>query len=238
MAKRPLTISLVEAAAEGREPLGLCAVSGSGTSKFTVIDADDDTTFLRLVDHLKGHPSANLLVEPSRRGGHVWFLWHSTCWQNAQAYGIELCRELDIRADIYPRHAGLNAVKCLGTRHPKSGLIYPALDVSTGEVMNALSALERIEPMACPQIELMELNVPPIPDDPSEFWELVQELSKLTKLRIYDHQRASGLCPFHPDKHPSLGVDGKRFRCFACGAWGDIFDVRRYIARQVLPPTG
>ena len=34
-----------------------------------------------------------------------------------------------------------------------------------------------------------------------------------------------GLCPFHPDKHPSFHVHIKEqyYKCFACGAGGDIF---------------
>lgn len=36
----------------------------------------------------------------------------------------------------------------------------------------------------------------------------------------------TGLCPFHPDKHPSFSIyqDGKRFKCFSCGAEGDTID--------------
>ena len=37
---------------------------------------------------------------------------------------------------------------------------------------------------------------------------------------------ASGLCPFHEDHEPSFSVDlsSGRFRCFACGAHGDMVD--------------
>ena len=35
-----------------------------------------------------------------------------------------------------------------------------------------------------------------------------------------------GLCPFHDEKTPSFYVDPVRrsFKCFGCGAWGDVFD--------------
>lgn len=32
-----------------------------------------------------------------------------------------------------------------------------------------------------------------------------------------------GVCPFHDDKHPSFLVKDERFKCFACGAAGDVF---------------
>ena len=44
------------------------------------------------------------------------------------------------------------------------------------------------------------------------------------KFRTIGRHRASGLCPFHPDRHPSLSIDldhGLYF-CFSCGAGGDI----------------
>ena len=33
------------------------------------------------------------------------------------------------------------------------------------------------------------------------------------------------LCPFHNDTHPSMGFKNNRFKCFACGAGGDVFDL-------------
>ncbi len=38
-----------------------------------------------------------------------------------------------------------------------------------------------------------------------------------------------GLCPFHPDRRPSLLVDerGGHFHCFGCGAHGDVIDFLR-----------
>lgn len=39
-------------------------------------------------------------------------------------------------------------------------------------------------------------------------------------------KRWEGLCPFHDDKNPSFTVsdDTGTYRCWACGAWGDVFD--------------
>lgn len=48
------------------------------------------------------------------------------------------------------------------------------------------------------------------------------------------------LCPFHSDHHPSMKV-AEKFRCFACGAYGDVidyvaklFDLSSYEAAQKL----
>jgi DNA primase len=53
----------------------------------------------------------------------------------------------------------------------------------------------------------------------------------LQKFQRRDEKAASAICPFHDDHSPSLSIDGNRkiFKCFACGAGGDIFKfVREY----------
>lgn len=53
-------------------------------------------------------------------------------------------------------------------------------------------------------------------------------------------QSGMTLCPFHEDHHPSMKV-AEKFRCFACGAYGDVidyvaklFDLSSYEAAQKL----
>lgn len=43
--------------------------------------------------------------------------------------------------------------------------------------------------------------------------------------RLVDGNRATAVCPFHDDHSPSLSIDASRqiYKCFACGAGGDIF---------------
>lgn len=36
--------------------------------------------------------------------------------------------------------------------------------------------------------------------------------------------KGKGLCPFHQDKHPSLSIKNERWRCWGCGAGGDVID--------------
>lgn len=40
-------------------------------------------------------------------------------------------------------------------------------------------------------------------------------------------RRGWALCPFHPDRHPSMSFKGNRFRCWVCGASGDAVDLVR-----------
>ena len=44
-------------------------------------------------------------------------------------------------------------------------------------------------------------------------------------VQIDRHGRA--LCPFHPDKHPSMTFKEGRYRCWACNASGDCVDLVR-----------
>lgn len=75
--------------------------------------------------------------------------------------------------------------------------------------------------------------------------DLVEQTVKLQKAGA----QWKGLCPFHPDQNPSLSVSEKFFKCFACGAAGDIVtwvektqnvatgDAIRWLAHYASLPT-
>lgn len=46
-----------------------------------------------------------------------------------------------------------------------------------------------------------------------------------------------GVCPFHADTHPSMRVDGQRqrYKCFVCGAGGDVFQFLQEHERMSFP---
>lgn len=50
--------------------------------------------------------------------------------------------------------------------------------------------------------------------------DLVGRYTKLAKRG----SRLWGCCPIHADSTPSFKIEGERFRCFGCGAHGDLFD--------------
>lgn len=66
-------------------------------------------------------------------------------------------------------------------------------------------------------------------------YDLVDFIGRYTRLRK-SAQRYVGLCPLHPDKHPSLVVypDDRRFYCFGCGARGDVIDFARAVGVDLL----
>ena len=54
----------------------------------------------------------------------------------------------------------------------------------------------------------------------------IEDVAKELGMTVVRHK---ALCPFHDDRHPSLRFKGNRFKCFACGASGDVIDlVMRY----------
>lgn len=59
-------------------------------------------------------------------------------------------------------------------------------------------------------------------------------LPQFSRSSSYSSQNsAKACCPFHDDSHPSMSIDGKRglYKCFACGAGGDVFNfIREYDA--------
>lgn len=68
----------------------------------------------------------------------------------------------------------------------------------------------------------------------------VVESYGLSGFRRHGDNRATAICPFHDDHNPSMSIDGQRgmYKCFACGAGGDVFNfVREYSALQSEPMT-
>jgi len=236
--------------------LGLYAVSETSTSKWTCLDADDETSFRALLEYFTLHPFPNLLIEQSRRGGHAFFFWQTpVTWQQATMFGRELCTRIGIDIEVYPKHGNPHSVKCPGTVHPKTGLVYPAINLATGELCHALDQLGLIEPIECP-VTLEQCaenarcsnasekpnssNHRVFPGSSPDFSDLVQELSKLTSIRIYGLERGIARCAWHDDSSPSLFIKGRRMHCLSsnCGVYGDAWDVKRFVNRGIWPPKG
>lgn len=253
----PLTPERINAALNGRLAVGVQAVSGIGTSRFTCLDVDDELQFQQLLSYVTNQPTSNLLVEQSRRGGHVWFFWFSnTTWQQAHQFGLTVCEAVGIECESYPKHGLDHTIKLPGTRHPKSGVTYPAIDLETGELVPVMQLLPHIHPLECP-VAIDETNYrekhgssncseksngSPNSEIPNlaDFEELVDLLNTVTEVRVYAPQKGIARCIWHHDSSPSLFVKHGRFHCLSsrCEAWGDIHDLRKYINEHVYPPRG
>lgn len=238
--RRTLTPRMIERALNEPLPLGLMAVSGADKSRWTCWDSDDDHSLSKLITLYDDLPPGTRLFETSRRGAHVWYFHDPVSWQSARQFGNVRAKAIGLSdIEVFPKHGGLNAVRLPGMVHPKSGERHPLIDPHSGEI------LELAETLAC-------MCRSSLADDVVERWpslqasthvattdfELIQELSAITEIKEYAPGRATGICPWHDDTHASLYVKGRRFHCLACGAWGDVWDVRRWrIYGNPLPKT-
>lgn len=239
--QQPLTPALIKRALSEPIPLGVLAVSGTGTSRWTCFDVDRDDQIPQLMDLYQGLPVESRLFEQSRRGAHVWLFHQPVAWELARLVGLERTKRHHLDGiEVYPKHGGLHAVKLPGTVHPKTGARHPIGDPITGEELDFATTLRQIVP--APVDGSGRSITDPHQRNPSsdikDFDDLVSELATLTPVRVYAEQKAIGVCPWHDDRHPSLYVQGKRFHCLSpnCGVFGDVHDVRRYKTRSIRPP--
>jgi hypothetical protein len=241
--RAPLNKDVLTKALHGDMHLGIQAVSGAGMSRWTCLDADEDRLFASLAELALSLPTESRLLERSRRGGHLWLFHSLVDWQTAHDRGVALAASVGLGdIEVYPKYCGVHAVRMIGTRHPKTGLIYPIVEPSTGEMLDLPSALSGIAPtrLECSPTSSMPapISVSRSPEHANEDFEVLAGLlGQLTELKIYAPFKASGRCPWHDDGSPSLYVKGRRFHCLACGAWGDAPDVRRFINKGIRPPS-
>ena len=164
------------------------------------------------------------LFEPSRRGAHLWRFCPPTPWRDVRAYGEFILEEAGVSCEVFPKGEGRTGVRVPLTPHPKTGVIYPVIDPSTGEILE-LSALMELKPAPLPPVPIRKRRASTmavaLTGERGDFATLVREIEGVTRLRQYGPERAIGRCPFHDDRHPSLSVLGGFWRCWAgCGEGG------------------
>lgn len=226
--KSALTPNLVLAALRGQVGLGIYTTSEVMTGKWLCLDVDvaeEVPALMRLAVRLA--PGGNVLLERSRRGAHLWLFCPPTSWQDVRAVGRALAAQAGLGSvEVFPKWEGLNGVKLPGSRHPKSGIVYPAIAPVSGEVLDVRMVLIRLWPRSLPMIApTASVRVPASSSaavgERGEFVTLSAEVSRVTQLRQYGPERAIGRCPFHDDRHPSLSILGGFWRCWAgCGEGG------------------
>lgn len=218
--RRPLSSSELASAASGRSSLGVYSVAPDGTSRWAMIDLDRDEDVPKLLAVARTLDPRNTLVETSRRGIHVWVVHHPVPWVESHLFGRSLLQRAGIeKTEVNPKGPDLTAVRLPGSRHPKTGCVYPIIDPQTGEIVPLEEAVMALVPLPLPETGTLYRLEPPRPirytGPLTDHQELVQEVSKYVELKFYGPERATGRCPFHEDRHPSFGVLGGYFRCFA-----------------------
>jgi hypothetical protein len=236
-----LTERLINDALHGSMPLGVAAVSDTGSARWTCLDVDQDVQLFELQELARQMSPLNCcLFEYSRRGGHLFIFHQVVPWSHAHAFGTELARKAGLEGiEVYPKHGDLNAVRLPGTTHPKTGERYPIIDPGTGEVLSLAAALSQIERYQLPQVQVDETPaLSPKAEGTAEFTQLVDALQGLTEVKVSQANRGVAKCPWHQDQHPSLIIKGGRFHCARPDCvWGDIHDLRRYLNKGIRPPT-
>lgn len=61
----------------------------------------------------------------------------------------------------------------------------------------------------------------------------IKEVAEMCDIGLDRHGKA--LCPWHDDHHASLSFKDRHFRCFTCGAHGDVFDLVMKTTGCTLP---
>lgn len=228
--RQPLTEVHLRQAASGRISLGAYAVARNGLSRWACLDLDDKVRGDRFLDVIALLPDPNAaLLEYSRRGFHLWIFVDPSPWFVVAHWATHLAAQANLRGiEVFPKHDGMNGVRLPLSRHPKTGQVYPLIDTGGGEVV--------AEPMdfigSRTHVSLVDesLDIPTPPSIPiwqrraegsNEHRALVDEIERYTRLRFYGAEQAIGHCPLHDDQHPSFGVLGGFWRCFAgCGEGG------------------
>lgn len=209
----------------GHRSLGLYSVDDHGMSRWACLDLDDYRRGSRLTEIAERlEDPRQALFEVSRRGFHLWLFVQPAPWQTVRRWAALRAREAGLTGvEIFPKGEGLNGVRAPLTRHPKDGAIYPLIDLKTGELSTeplALIASRRAIFLPSEIVGGPE-QAAPTRRDWTEHQDLVAAVERYTRLRYYAPERAIGRCPFHDDRHPSFGVIGGYWRCFAgCGAGG------------------
>ncbi|MCZ7538799.1 MAG: CHC2 zinc finger domain-containing protein [Anaerolineae bacterium] len=253
--KESLTLDMVEAHLRGEQTLGAYALDAQSRARWICLDADDDHEWAGLLKMVQGlheqgiHP----YIEPSRRGGHLWFFFTDPLpGRDARRLGKQLLTEHNLETvELYPKQDELRTgpgslVRLPLGIHRKSGKRYYFVTLSG-------------EPLAPSVREQMRLLAYPVPVSPTFVEDLLSRapeakqvfptpsfehrpaaegdaLSERIKNRISVYEFVSqyvqfdrgtkGLCPFHDDHEESfsISIDGNYWHCFAGCGGGSVID--------------
>jgi hypothetical protein len=238
--KRDLTLNHIKGHLRGDMTLGVYLLGTDGKAKFSVIDADDDDGFGKLIDaqHTLRLPS---YLERSRRGGHLWFFFEEpVAGKVAKNFGLEIAKVFLIEAEVFPKQSESqgpgSSIRLPFGIHRRTRTRYPF--VGLGDWRAQIDALAN--PKRVPTSEVMKYQykeperkkATPTPGEITgelPLWEKVKRAITVEELvsEYVDLSRSGvGKCPFHDDSSPSFSVNVKEnyWHCFSGCGGGSVID--------------
>src|SRR5215216_604480 len=147
--KDTLTVNHIVRHLKGEMTLGVYLLGLDGTAKFTVIDADDDEGFKKLIKVQETLPLPSYM-ESSRRAGHLWFFFEEPVeGKVAKNFGLEIAKRFSIEAEVFPKQAESqgpgSCIRLPFGIHHKTGERYPFLGLGNWRAqLDALINPERV----------------------------------------------------------------------------------------------
>lgn len=251
---KPFHLGLLLAHLSGEITLGTYLLDQKSQARFIVFDADDEPKFSTLVCLAQTLATENVpgYLEKSRRGGHLWlFFARSIPGKLARDFGRGILSVHKLEGvELFPKQSGLSGgpgslIRMPFGVHRLSGESYPFI-VASGEPL-AASLREQIRLLSFPQtVREAEFDyyrscmpLEPIRADLEESQHSKSTLSERIKGSVTvlefisqyvdlkpTNSGAIGLCPFHNDHKPSLGINdrGNYWHCFAGCGGGTVID--------------
>ena len=238
----------------GEMTLGSYLLDPESQARYLVVDADDDQGWRRLVSLATELADEDVptYLEKSRRGGHLWlFLAQAIPGREARAFGLGLLAAHQVEdVELFPKQERLThgpgslirmpfgvhrAARCRYGFRSSYGLL---LGSTVREQISALKSPETVPQAA---FEAYRSFVPSPPESSARealaaptgkvSERIKASVTVLELVSQYVNLKpagsgAIGLCPFHDDHHPSLGVNDKEnyWHCFAGCGGGSVID--------------
>lgn len=183
--QEPVTETVVESHLQGKITAGWYALAEDNTIRWVCLDADRDDGLAVLQEAWKQFQSreisASLLLESSRRGGHLWLFFEPIPARLARQLVINVLPQFEGGVEVFPKRDELSAGVRVGNLvrgplgiHRMTGQRYPFLDPLSRQplartVGAALDQLREIRPMTPTQVAeilanlLVEAKKPPPP---------------------------------------------------------------------------
>ncbi len=248
LVKRRVTQRLLISHLKGTITLATYVLGADNTSKYAVLDVDNDERRQTLIQIRRELPLPSYL-EASRRGGHLWFFFAEPVdGAVAKAFGTEIARRFDLDAEVFPKQAKSEGPgSCIRLPlgiHRKTGDRYPF--VGLGNLDAQLEALSH--PATIPTEDVLtyqyvepgRVKAPAPLNGELPVWEKIKQrisIGEMVAPYVDLDAKGRGRCPFHDDVHPSFSVnfDEGYWHCFAGCGGGSVIDFWMKLHNMTFP---